>query len=310
MCYSAQVEASFAAYRRMTGAEMDLEQFEEIFGQRVDDGGALKVARAVDRWFERPADARELRLRNLILQYRAARVAELDAQIAKQRARLEKAEAKMAVRPTKAAAEDLRIAPRKIADCERWRRLVTSWEPAPEDDRIFPFMYAPILMVVNGRPVVRLARYHCRQAGQPPGIDRERDGLYNARRDNLQRYWRRLYGHTHAVMLVKSFYENVERDGRNAVVHFRPDTGELMPVACVYSEWVDPADGRRLLSFAAITDEPPPEVAETGHDRCPINLKPENIRAWLTPQGRSTAELEALLEDRQKPFYAHEVLAA
>ncbi len=309
MCYSAQVEASFAAYRRMTGAELDLEQFEEIFGQRLRDA-AVKIPRAIEAWFERPTDAATLRLRNLVLQHRTARLAGIDAEIAKQRARIARAESKMAARPTRAAAEDLRIAPRKIADCERRRALLAGWQPADGDDRIFPFMHAPIVLMVNGRPVIRLARYHCRQAGQPASMDRERDGLYNARRDNLQRYWRSLFGRTHAVMLTRSFFENVDRNGRNAVLQFRPDDGELMPVACVYSEWTDAASGARLLSFAAITDAPPPEVAATGHDRCPVNLKPEHIQSWLTPQGRDAAGLDALLEDRQRPFYAHEVLAA
>ena len=103
MCYSAQVEASFAAYRRMTGAELDLEQFEEIFGQRLRDA-AVKIPRAIEAWFERPTDAATLRLRNLVLQHRTARLAGIDAEIAKQRARIARAESKMAARPTRAAA--------------------------------------------------------------------------------------------------------------------------------------------------------------------------------------------------------------
>lgn len=41
-----------------------------------------------------------------------------------------------------------------------------------------------------------------------------------------------------------------------------------------------------------------------------INIKPENVNAWLSPEGRSVDELQAILSDRQKPFYQHEVLAA
>ena len=68
----------------------------------------------------------------------------------------------------------------------------------------------------EGNPVIRLARYHCRQNGMPPSIDKEKDGLYNARRDNITRWWRNEFGHTHALMLVRSFYENVEQlDGSN-----------------------------------------------------------------------------------------------
>jgi putative SOS response-associated peptidase YedK len=77
----------------------------------------------------------------------------------------------------------------------------------------------------------------------------------------------------------------------------------------LYAQWSDAKEGR-LLSFAAITDEPPPEISAAGHDRCIINLRPENVEAWLTPEGRSDAELQALLSDRQQPYFEHEVMAA
>jgi putative SOS response-associated peptidase YedK len=110
-------------------------------------------------------------------------------------------------------------------------------------------------------------------------------------------------------MLAESFYENVDRGGRNAVLHFTPRPADTMLVACLYSVWKDPA-GKELLSFAAITDDPPPEVAATGHDRMIINLKPEHVDAWLTPQGRSDMQLQQILGDRQAPYYVHEELAA
>ena len=127
--------------------------------------------------------------------------------------------------------------------------------------------YAPIVINDRGRVVVRLARYHCRQVGKPPSIDRQFPGLYNAGRDNLEKFWREQFSYHHALMLVESFFENVERDGRNAVLHFVPRPATTMLIACLHSEWVDPGDGKTLLSFAAITDEPPSEVRDAGHDR-------------------------------------------
>jgi hypothetical protein len=41
-----------------------------------------------------------------------------------------------------------------------------------------------------------------------------------------------------------------------------------------------------------------------------INLKPENLDAWLAPQGRSPDEMQKILSDRQAPYYEHEVMAA
>ena len=39
-----------------------------------------------------------------------------------------------------------------------------------------------------------------------------------------------------------------------------------------------------LLSFAAVTDDPPAEIAAAGQDRCIIPIKPANVDAWLQPQ--------------------------
>jgi putative SOS response-associated peptidase YedK len=111
-------------------------------------------------------------------------------------------------------------------------------------------------------------------------------------------------------MLVESFFENVARDGKNQVLHFVPRPADTMLIACLVAEWRGAKGGSPLLSFAAITDEPPPEVAAAGHDRMIINLKPQNLDTWLNPAGHSVQELDALLADREAPYYEHEVMAA
>lgn len=307
MCYSAMIVESYQRYLRMTGAEMDLDQFMELIGFRAQ-GAPIRIPRAIDRWFDQPAGDAETRIRGLIDQYRASMVTKLQTEIFVQRKRLADAERKLAQKETKAALESRRIATAKVAKALKDLPLYTGTAPTALDGRVFPLTHAPIVIHSEGRKVIRLARYHCRQAGKPEGIDRQFPGLYNARRDNIEKFWRREFGQTHAVMLVDSFFENVERDGANAVLHFTPRPPEPMLIACLYSEWQGPAGS--LLSFAAITDEPPPEVAATGHDRMIIRIKPENLDRWLTPQGRSTQELQDILEDRQSSYYEHELLAA
>ena len=73
--------------------------------------------------------------------------------------------------------------------------------------------------------------------------------------------------------------------------------------------WVALAARKALLSFAAITDEPPPEVAATGHDRCVVPIKPENADAWLFPDPKDLAASYAVLDDRQRPYYEHRLAA-
>lgn len=93
----------------------------------------------------------------------------------------------------------------------------------------------------------------------------------------------------------------------NVVLEFRPKPAQDMVIACLWNESFE--GDRRLLSFAAVTDEPAPEVAAAGHDRTIIQIKPEHIDAWLTPQGRSEEELQAILGDRPQAFYEHKLAA-
>jgi putative SOS response-associated peptidase YedK len=184
-------------------------------------------------------------------------------------------------------------------------------EPLPRDSRIFPGTYASVLVSEGGKLVVKPMRYQCRPAGKPVFYDTKYPGTYNARRDNLEGFWKGQFGHTHALMVASVFYENVEQNGKNQVLRFEPRTGEPMYIACLWSHWTDPAGKEPdLLSFAAITDEPEPEVAAAGHDRTIINIKPEHIAAWLNPDPANLGALYAIFDDKQHPYYEHQRQAA
>ena len=143
-------------------------------------------------------------------------------------------------------------------------------------------------------------------------------GLYNARRDNLEKFWSEQFGTHHAILVVESFYENVKRHSmehrelgpseheENVVLQFKPEPAQTMYIACLWSHWTDPKEPD-LKGFAAITDEPPEDISAAGHDRCIINLKPEHVDAWLTPESRPRQELQAILSDRAIPVFRHEV---
>jgi putative SOS response-associated peptidase YedK len=181
-------------------------------------------------------------------------------------------------------------------------------------------MYAPVMVTEEGQRVIKPMRYQCRLAGKPKFYDTKYPGTYNARRDNLEGFWKPCFGCTHGVMLVDVFYENVskakfegtlaethERD-ENIVLEFRPGNGQLMLVACLWSRWTAPGEPD-LLSFAAITDEPPEEIAAAGHDRCIVPIKPENIDAWLNPDPGQLAAMQTILDDRDRPYYEHRLAA-
>ena len=308
MCYSAKVEQDIRDLARHFAATLDYSEVERLMMERLA-GRPIRLARGFEWNFSNPKSAEERRIKELDAGYRSKKTAELEQEVFKQKKRLGDAERKLKVKETKAALNEQRIATSKIEASLERIALLTGTQPHEDDNRIFPMTYAPIILERDGRNVITLARYHLRQKGKPAFTDQKFPGLYNARRDNLERFWRSEFGRTHALMVVDSFYENVERDHKNVVLHFTPRPAYQMLVACLYAEWNDPKEGR-LLSFAAVTDEPPPEIKAAGHDRCIINLREENVAAWLTPKGRSDEELQKLLSDRQTPYYEHEVAAA
>jgi hypothetical protein len=97
----------------------------------------------------------------------------------------------------------------------------------------------------KGRRIIKPMRYQCRIAGRPASYDVKYPGTYNARRDNLEGFWKPLFGYSHGLIVVDAFYENVSRarmDGRklaigekdeNGVLEFRPNPVGDMLVACL-----------------------------------------------------------------------------
>src|SRR5690242_14416295 len=104
MCYSAQLQAAYLRYLRETGAQMDIDQFVEIFGARITDS-SIRIPRAVERWFDEPKNDGERRIKTFIDEYRAAEITKLERELFAQRKRLADAERTLASKTTKAAAE-------------------------------------------------------------------------------------------------------------------------------------------------------------------------------------------------------------
>ena len=319
MCYSAQVWADYRRYIRDFGAELDVKEFYELFWRRTADP-KVKIPKAMEAAFAEPRTDAELKIKAAIDTFAAAEAVKLEQSVFEQRTRLAVAERTLQTKPTKAAANSRRIATDKIAWAMGKLADLKRLEPTDLDSRIFPGHYAPVMVMENGRRVVRPMRYQCRPAGKPAFYDTKFPGTYNARRDNLEGFWKELFGYSHGIAVVNAFFENVNehraegrelRDGedvKNLILEFRPRPTQDMLVACLWSRWTSPGEPD-LLSFAAITDDPPPEVSAAGHDRCIIPLRPENIDAWLDPDPKNLAAQYAILDDRARPYYEHRLAA-
>ena len=319
MCYSAMVKADFKKYQQMFGATMGIAEFRDLFFRRAE-GAKLKVPKAVEAAFDLPQTEDERGIKELIDRHSTQQATAFEQEMFKQRKRLADAERTLQTKATKKALDDQRIATDKVRQLMGRLSDLKRTELLDRDSRMFPGYYVPVIVSEGGQRVIKPMRYQCRLAGKPAFYDVKFPGTYNARRDNLEGFWKGQFGHTHGLMIVSRFFENVNRhkaEGRelrpgeepeNMVLEFSPRPAHDMLVACLWSKWTGPGEPD-LLSFAAITDEPPAEVAAAGHDRCIVSIKPENIDAWLNPNPKDLTALRAVLDDRDQPYYEHRMAA-
>lgn len=321
MCYFAQVWADFTKYERL-GGQLKIQDFVKLVGWARRAGQWVKVVpkgmrQAIARAGDEFADLAGL-AEWADKEAQAAIQSDIDFQVD----RLATAEAKLASpKPTKKAADDKRIATDKI---EAGRaKLASLGKPASADgiDRIWPGHFAPVLMrdPETGERVIVPLRYRCRLPGWTEKDERDKPGTYNARRDKLTTVWRRLLGSRHAIMVVDRFYESVylhanqQRElvpgesEQNIEILFTPRPRQELYVACLWNYTEGEGDELGFYSFAAITSDPPHEVAIAGHDRCVVAIKPENIDAWLHPDPKNVAASLAILDDPVDVYYEHEL---
>jgi putative SOS response-associated peptidase YedK len=252
----------------------------------------------------------------------AEAIALIASDIGVQEARLVDANAKLAsAKRTKKAENDRRIATNKIGAGKK--KLEDMASPASADgiDRIWPGHFAPVLIrdPESGERMVVPMRYRCRLPGWTEADEIERPGTYNARRDKLSTVWRKVFGPNHGIMVVDRFYESVylhdlqqrplvpgERE-QSLEILFTPSSGEDLFVACLWTCVEVAGDPPGFYTFAAITDDPPLEVVEAGHDRCPVPIHEDDIDAWLNPNPNDLPNLYAILDRRVRPLYEHQI---
>ncbi len=320
MCYSAQVVQVVRKLNREFGIRLDYDEAFKLFMRRLDDP-SLTISRGFEANFDDPATDQGRRIKAAIDEHRSCIATRFEKELFSQKTRLVNAERSLKGKETKKGREEVRIATAKIdAFTTRLTDLRRSETTAP-DNRIFPMVYAGVIIQRNGQNLLTPMRYFCRPAGKPAAFDKKFPGLYNARRDSLGKFWAEQFGTHHAILVVDSFYENVRlhamehrelgagEQERNVVLQFTPEPAQPMLIACLWSHWTDPKEPD-VRGFAAITDEPPADVAAAGHDRCIINLQPKHLNAWLTPENRTAEELQSILSDRAVPVFQHAALEA
>ena len=208
------------------------------------------------------------------------------------------------------------------------QRSPSKYKPISSHERIFPNYWAPVItqtfaagdehgfdkesvavQSINRaskvQRVIRPMRYRLRPHWSKDELP-TRYNVFNARLDSLEkrRSWQPLFGQRHGLLIYKAFYEWVlGPDGSKKLLQFYPMDKELLWSPVLYDVWSD--GERRIDSFAVITDDPPPEISDAGHDRCPIFLDQAYLDTWLKPNGLAPGQLMEILKRRQAVTYCH-----
>jgi putative SOS response-associated peptidase YedK len=302
MCYSALLARSFGEYEKSFSARVDWDAFVRLYLQREIDL-LLKIPSELDDMLMAHGGATALAIRNSVMRWRAAcdlEMQRLDSEITHLNGTLPK----KATSDQKTPLKDAKSRLKKI------QTVMKAQAAADSTFRIYPKYFAPVIVDAGGEKVVVPMRYRIlpRTGVEVP----DEYNVFNARRSSLlsARNWKPLFGKKHAVFPFLKFFEWVSdpETGRKIEISFSPDGYARMWAASLYEEYENPAIGT-IRSFAMVTDEPPPEVSAAGHDRCPVFLNHNLIDEWLRPAGKSSQQLDSLLDEKQPTFYSHAVAA-
>ena len=275
-------------------AGIDYESFIKLYTLRLEDL-KVQIPSALDQWFiENGRNSQEKKLAVLSNEFREKSIDRYQLEILEADSQISTLQAKLSKKTTKTAQSSLDAKTRKR---ERLQAKISEIKSDKQSARIFPMSYAPLIVEQNGKRQIIMARYQVASEFES----------FNARRDSLQKKttWRPLFGKSHGLLVFTRFFEWVQHDGKKIMISFQPKGHDIMWAPCMYKrhENVGPD------AFAMITDDPPPEVLQAGHDRCPIFLKKENIDSWLAPGSFSLDQIDAMFDEKVDTIFENRVVA-
>lgn len=208
------------------------------------------------------------------------------------------------------------LALRKKGDDTDWvkRALNLSRKPSTnifktpdEDGRIFPGSFTQVMVHENQQRLLRPMRYRVRPQGSKEEIP-TKFNVFNARLDSLEnrQTWQPLFMRNHGLLPFVRFFEWVEDEGKKRLISFKSDRHTVMWAPCLWDYWENKQEGIGFYSFAIITDVPPREIQEKGHDRCPIFLREDLIDEWLHPENKTMSQIYRMLKNKQDVYYLHD----
>tara|TARA_B110001454_G_C12723340_1_gene436785 strand:+ start:4122 stop:5033 length:912 start_codon:yes stop_codon:yes gene_type:complete len=299
------IEADLRKLEKQFGVKIDWSSFDEAFNIRSKYSQSM-IPSGLDSYIIQNAETPlQKRLAKMAKAHYQAEIDKFSAKLKKYEQDVKDFEAKL---KSGSKIKDLESKLQKRRETVEWHKEKINYYERIEETgapRVFPNFFAPVIVDQGKEKLVKLMRYHvCPKNGKE--LNAFKYNLFNARRDRLldSRTWKPLFGKQHAIFPFHRFYESVAgANGQAKIIYFEPKEKEIMWSAAIYEEAkIEPGF---LRSFAAVTDEPPPEVAETGHDRCPVFLSEDKFELWLNPTGIPREELVKLLDSKVPTYFEH-----
>ncbi|MBT4760916.1 MAG: hypothetical protein HOO06_04385 [Bdellovibrionaceae bacterium] len=179
------------------------------------------------------------------------------------------------------------------------------FKESDERGRIYPGYYCPVIVFENNERNIKLMRYRVRPNNSNEEIP-SKYNVFNARLDALEKRktWQSIFTKNHCLFPFKKFYEWVEDENKKKkLISFTPQDRDTMWAPAIYDQWTSNNKEISFESFALLTNDPPKEVEEMGHDRCPIFLKENHIDDWLQPNKFNKHDLYKFLKQKEPVFY-------
>jgi putative SOS response-associated peptidase YedK len=306
MCYSAMIEADLRELQRVFGVKIDWSSFDEAYAIRGQYSQAM-IPSGLDSYIIQNAETpSQKRLAKMAKEHYQNEIEKFSKKLKKYEQDVKDFELKI---KSGSKAKDLKEKLEKRKATVEWHKEKIEYYEKIEEagaPRVFPNFYAPVIVKDGKENSIRLMRYHlCPKNGKE--LNAFQYNLFNARRDKLleARTWKSIFGKQHAIFPFYRFYESVEgKNGESKIIYFQPKDEKIMWAASIYEE--AKTEHGLLRTFAAVTDDPPPEVSAAGHDRCPVYLSNDHFEKWLAPHGVTKEELIELLTSVVPTVFKHE----
>lgn len=177
-----------------------------------------------------------------------------------------------------------------------------------DSGHIYPNYFSPVITGGHNNLLISPMRYRLRPHGSREEIPSQYN-VFNARLDSLlkRKSWRPLIGKNHGIVIIKRFYEWVENsEGKKTLISFYPESENDLFVPVLYDYYEGPL-GQNFFSFAVITDDPPSEILEAGHDRVPIHLTKSEAKFWLQTDHNNANDWYDFLSNKRHEFFKYDV---